>query len=305
MNQLHWSTKQFKVNQLLQLEFNPRKITEEKKKQLSESLDKFNLVEIPAVNTDLKIIGGNQRIEALILAGRGDEEIDVRYPSRTLSLKEVKEYNLISNSHVGEFDLDLLIANFKDVDFSDIGFDIDKIQFENSELFNKSLDKFEKDKDKPLNLEPIDPSDKFNFFRFSNCYKTLFCKDIPFFCLYRNIEMELEKLKSDIRNILPFVYPLAKYLQDNYIKKIAIAPKGDRNEINNFHFVTELMNEVAKIYPVEIFAPFEKIGSRIKMTSVAPEDCFLFDDIITFGTTIKRMNEKLPNKGVIILLTNY
>lgn len=125
MKDLIWETRKIKVKDLIQLEINPRKITEEKRKALTESLNKFNLVEIPAVNTDLKIIGGNQRVMALMLSGREEEEIDVRYPNRKLTDKEVKEYAIISNTHAGEFDFDLLESDFAEIDLSDIGFELD------------------------------------------------------------------------------------------------------------------------------------------------------------------------------------
>jgi len=124
MKKLEWTTKKVMVKELIKLEFNPRKITEDKRKKLIESLEKFNLVEIPAVNTDMKIIGGNQRVTALLLAGRGEEEIDVRYPNRKLTDKEVKEYCIISNTHAGEFDFDMLEMDFADINFADIGFDL-------------------------------------------------------------------------------------------------------------------------------------------------------------------------------------
>ncbi len=124
MKELKWETKKVKVKDLIQLEINPRKITEEKKQKLIESLKKFNLAEIPAVNTDMKIIGGNQRVAALILMGREDEEIDVRVPNRELTDVEMKEYVITSNTHAGEFDFDILDSDFADIDFSDIGFDI-------------------------------------------------------------------------------------------------------------------------------------------------------------------------------------
>ena len=79
-------------------------------------MDKFNLVEIPDLNTNNVIIGGNQRITALLLAGRGEEEIDVRFPNRELTELEVKEYAIISNTHAGEFDFDILDLDFSDID---------------------------------------------------------------------------------------------------------------------------------------------------------------------------------------------
>ena len=106
------------------LDINPRKISVEKKQKLIESIDKFDLVEIPAVDLDMTIIGGNQRVAALILLNRGDEEIDVRYPNRKLTDKELKEYAIISNTHAGEFDFELLDLEFGDININEIGFDI-------------------------------------------------------------------------------------------------------------------------------------------------------------------------------------
>ena len=147
MEKLEWTTKQVKVKDLIELDFNPRKISEENKRKLLESIEKFNLVEIPAVNDDMKIIGGNQRVKALLIAGRGDEYIDVRVPNRKLTGKEVKEYSLISNSHAGEFDIDVLLEDFSDIDFHEVGLDIEKIEFEDSELYEKTLKKFENSKE--------------------------------------------------------------------------------------------------------------------------------------------------------------
>ena len=108
----------------MQLDKNPRKISDAMKQKLADSLAKFNLVEIPAVNTNMQVIGGNQRVMALILADRGEEEIDVRFPSRELTAKEVKEYAIISNTHAGEFDFEILKSEFSDIDFTEIGFNI-------------------------------------------------------------------------------------------------------------------------------------------------------------------------------------
>ena len=106
------------------MDINPRKISETKKQKLVESLERFNLVEIPAVNTDMQIIGGNQRVTALMLVGRGEEEIDVRIPNRKLTKKEVKEYAIISNTHAGEFDFEVLELEFADIAIDEIGFDV-------------------------------------------------------------------------------------------------------------------------------------------------------------------------------------
>ena len=123
MQKLQWETKKVKVKDLIPLDINPRKISEEKKKKLVESLEKFNLVEIPAVNTDMQIIGGNQRVTALMLVGRGEELINVRMPNRKLTTKEVKEYTIISNTHAGEFDFEILSLEFADINLAEYSFD--------------------------------------------------------------------------------------------------------------------------------------------------------------------------------------
>mgnify|MGYP001765955805 CR=1 FL=1 len=121
---LEWKTEQRKVNDLLPLEINPRKITEAKRMKMIESLQRFNLVDIPVIDTDGTIISGHQRLRALQAIGRGDEMIDCRLPNRKLTAKEIKEYNLLANSHFGEFDFDILQSDFGDVDFGEIGTDI-------------------------------------------------------------------------------------------------------------------------------------------------------------------------------------
>ena len=121
MNKLIWHTEQRKINDLIPFEGNPRKMTKEQAEQLQKSLEKFNLAEIPAINTDNKIIAGHQRINILQMLGRGEEIIDVRVPNRELTDDEFKEYNLRSNKNIGSWDFDEL-ANFDDDLLKDVGF---------------------------------------------------------------------------------------------------------------------------------------------------------------------------------------
>jgi DNA modification methylase len=129
MKHLNWNTEKRKVKNLVPYEPNPRKLPDEQAEKLKESLTKFNLVEIPAIDTDNKIIAGHQRIKILLLLGRGDEEIDVRVPNRKLTETEFKEYNLRSNKNTGEWDFNLL-ADFDESFLKDVGFsseDLDEI----------------------------------------------------------------------------------------------------------------------------------------------------------------------------------
>lgn len=141
-NQLHWSTNKRKVDDLLPQEANPRKISDKQMSDLKKSLKKYNLVEIPAIDLDGTILAGHQRIKALQLLGRGNEEIDVRIPNRKLTEQESKQYLIASNKLGGEFDFDLL-KNFEIDLLLDSGFEqteLDKFWDENSYTEDDSFD---------------------------------------------------------------------------------------------------------------------------------------------------------------------
>lgn len=121
IKKLSWKTEKRIVKDLLPLDFNPRKITKENQEALIRSIDKFNLVDIPTINLNNSIISGKQRVEALMIIGRGDEKIDVRVPNRELTPTEVKEYMLIANSHAGVTDAELMEVHFADIN---IEFDV-------------------------------------------------------------------------------------------------------------------------------------------------------------------------------------
>ena len=71
---LSWHNEKRKVNDLIPNPENPRRMTEKQTDELRKSLEKFNLAEIPAVNTDNKIVAGHMRVATLQLldAARGN-----------------------------------------------------------------------------------------------------------------------------------------------------------------------------------------------------------------------------------------
>lgn len=117
-----WRTEKRKVRDLLEYRGNPRTINDRQMKILQKSLKKFSLAEIPAINTDGTILAGNQRIRALSLLKKSDEEIDVRVPSRKLSQKEAEEYLLLSNRSGGDWNWEALQEFPPDL-LMDLGFD--------------------------------------------------------------------------------------------------------------------------------------------------------------------------------------
>jgi DNA modification methylase len=131
---LEWSTEKRKVSDLIPYEYNPRKLSEDKKQKLRESLEKYNLAEIPAINTNDVIIAGHQRVVVLMEIGRGDELIDVRVPNRELTELEFKEYNIRSNVSIGDWDIDILNDVFGDVDLLSFGLNVEDIPIPEFEL---------------------------------------------------------------------------------------------------------------------------------------------------------------------------
>jgi len=123
MEKLIWHCEKRKVSDLIPYCGNPRQMTAKQVEDLKLSLERLNLIDIPAIDTDGILVGGHQRCKILIMLGRGDEEIDVRVPNRKLTEDEFREANLRLNKNLGEFDPDLLV-NFdtdllKFVGFSD------------------------------------------------------------------------------------------------------------------------------------------------------------------------------------------
>src|SRR5665213_1659937 len=115
LEKLVWRNERRKVDDLLPYEKNPRKITDKQMEDLKESLSKFGLAEIPAIDADGKIVAGHQRIKALQLLGRGQEIIDIRIPNRPLSKAEFKQYLLTSNRSGGTWNWEILASDF-DID---------------------------------------------------------------------------------------------------------------------------------------------------------------------------------------------
>jgi len=124
-NDLEFTTVRRKVGDLIPHDHNPRTLNEKQKQTLMESLRKFSLVEIPAINLNNKIIAGHQRIKILSETMGRDYEIEVRIPNRLLTDKEYQEYLIRSNNNGGQNDNDILDAYFDCDDLIDWGLDDD------------------------------------------------------------------------------------------------------------------------------------------------------------------------------------
>ena len=145
-NNLTWSSSKRKVKDLLPASYNTRKMTENERRDLEDSIKEFGTVVPIVLNTGSRsnvLIGGHQRVS--IYADLGIEEIDVMIPSRELDDKEERTLNLRLNKNTGSWneemlkgmDMNLLLevgfgdedlqALFDDVDVIDDEFNIEKV----------------------------------------------------------------------------------------------------------------------------------------------------------------------------------
>lgn len=139
---LKWQTVKKRVNDLIPYEKNPRKITEKQMDDLKRLIEEMGLVEIPAVDFDGMIIAGHQRIKALQLLGRGDEEIDVRIPNRKLTQQEFEKYNVGSNKLGGEWDWDKLATLDIEI-LKQVGFEQDELDMFLGTGFSEDLEEID------------------------------------------------------------------------------------------------------------------------------------------------------------------
>lgn len=120
---MNWTTEKRKLKDLIPYGSNPRILSEKQHKDLTASLKKFGLAEIPAIDADNTLIAGHQRVKILSELNPPDFEIDVRVPDRKLTKKEFQEYNVRSNKNTGTWDFDILANEFEQDELIEWGFE--------------------------------------------------------------------------------------------------------------------------------------------------------------------------------------
>ncbi len=145
---ISWTLQKRNINDLKKYERNPRRLSDKEQRHLSDSLDRYGLIDKPIVNEDNTIIGGHQRVS--VMAGKGASEITCWIPDRYLDEKEVEELNVRLNRNTGSWDYDVL-ANVYDVG------DLLMWGFEEDDL---GLGKNEKPKKEPKPVITLEFSDK-------------------------------------------------------------------------------------------------------------------------------------------------
>jgi len=164
MKKISWTTQKRKVKDLIQYKKNPRVLNPIQLDGLKRSLQKFNVAELPCINTDGVLVAGNQRVLALSLLGRDEELIEVRIPNRKLSEKEFKDYLLTSNRSGASWDFDKLATDFDIDELLTAGFD----SLDLGNIFDNNLEVVDDDIDiekelKEAKTTDIKSGDMFSF----------------------------------------------------------------------------------------------------------------------------------------------
>lgn len=103
-----WQVKTMKIGDLVPNAKNPRKISKEKLEALQDKIQRLGFHNPIKVDENLTVLGGNQRLKALLKIAGKDLEVPVMFPNRPLTKEEKDEIIITDNVSDGEWDWDVL-----------------------------------------------------------------------------------------------------------------------------------------------------------------------------------------------------
>ena len=131
-----------KVSQLKLNKKNPRKISPDQMEKLKSSIQKFpKMMSLRPIVYDpdtMEVLGGNQRLLAIRDLGMKEIPDDWVKSADELTEKEKREFVLRDNVQFGDWDFEMLSAEFGEFDFVDIGMDIPNIDSEIKDIDEKN-----------------------------------------------------------------------------------------------------------------------------------------------------------------------
>lgn len=114
-----WTEKNVPLVDLKPYERNPRVITKAAYEKLKKAIADLGYHQRIIVQPDLSVIGGHQRIRAL--TDLGIKTINVLIPNRPLTVPEFRQLLVQDNLAFGDFDMDILSADFEKEELLDWG----------------------------------------------------------------------------------------------------------------------------------------------------------------------------------------
>lgn len=115
-----WSEVIVRVDELKPYEGNPRHISETSFKRLKAAISELGFHQRILCQPDRTVIGGHQRIKALLELGIA--EVQCLIPSRPLTAHEFKRLLIQDNLPFGEFDMEMIANDFSRGDLVNWGF---------------------------------------------------------------------------------------------------------------------------------------------------------------------------------------
>ncbi|MHB0967406.1 MAG: ParB N-terminal domain-containing protein [Bellilinea sp.] len=104
-----WTNERRTLADLKPWERNPRQISRDQAKRLTESFDQFGQVETIAVGPENQVYNGHQRLSVLMDKHGGGYEVEVRVASRALTEKEREKLTVfLHRGSTGEWNFDTL-----------------------------------------------------------------------------------------------------------------------------------------------------------------------------------------------------
>lgn len=124
-----FETKTIKRSEIVNAEYNPRRISDSAKKKLRDNIKRVGLLDTIVVNRNtMNIVSGHQRVAILDSLER-NKDYSLTVSMVDLSEKEEKEQNIFFNNSKaqGEFDTDVLASMLSDIDFECAGLDLNDV----------------------------------------------------------------------------------------------------------------------------------------------------------------------------------
>ena len=143
MNNTTLKVVEWDIDKLIGAEYNPRKLSEEQKQTIKDSINRFGLVDPVIVNTSKErngiIIGGHQRTK--VAREMGFEKMPC--VELDLSIDQEKELNVRLNKNTGSWDNDILSDLFQKDELIEWGFGEDELEFFEPEEIEAVEDEFD------------------------------------------------------------------------------------------------------------------------------------------------------------------
>ena len=144
-----WKERTVAVDDLKPYERNPRRISKHAFDKLKQSLQDDGYHQRIIATKDLRVIGGHQRIQAL--KELGIKSIEVLTPDKKISDKEFKRILVRDNLPFGDFDFDILSADYEPEELIELGMPEDWLP----NITDDETEENEKDGEEPLDSQII------------------------------------------------------------------------------------------------------------------------------------------------------